>query len=373
MNIKQFSFYDNSQLDEFSTVFEPQLFLLFVSPKYHNREQFLEKLSNKYPKSKIIGCSTAGEILEENVRDASIAMTAIAFAKSKVEQYTVAIAATEHSKNAGMELAGKFDQVGLKHIFVLSDGLNVDGTELVAGLAQVLPSNVNITGGLAGDGSDFGQTFVVAGDKIQEKVISAIGFYGEDLVFGFGSKGGWDSFGLERKITKSIGNVLLELDGEPALDIYKEFLAERAKELPGSGLLFPLNLRIDTADPIVRTILAVNDEQRSVTFAGSMPEGSYVRMMKANIDRLIQGAEDSALLADIDTDSDKLAILISCVGRRLVLKQMVEEEVEAVIETLGENVKATGFYSYGEIAPFQQFSPCQLHNQTMTITVISEK
>lgn len=95
--------------------------------------------------------------------------------------------------------------------------------------------------------------------------------------------------------------------------------------------------------------------------------------MKANIDRLINGAETSAILANkIHDNKSELAILISCVGRRLVLKQMVEEEVEVVREIIGEKPSITGFYSYGEIAPFGEFSPCELHNQTMTITTLSE-
>lgn len=125
--------------------------------------------------------------------------------------------------------------------------------------------------------------------------------------------------------------------------------------------------------PVVRTILAVNEDEQSLTFAGNIPEGSKVRLMKANVDRLINGAEDSAISANkIFKEDTELAILISCVGRRLVLKQLVEEEVEVVRDILGEKPCITGFYSYGEIAPFGEFSPCELHNQTMTITTLSE-
>ncbi|MBT4969775.1 MAG: hypothetical protein HOM80_12280, partial [Bacteroidetes bacterium] len=211
--------------------------------------------------------------------------------------------------------------------------------------------------------------------KVKGDIIAAIGFYGEDIKIGYGSLGGWDSFGVERSVTKSEANVLYEIDNTPALSIYKSFLGDQAKDLPASGLLFPLSMRTEAdAEPVVRTILAVDEEKQSLTFAGDIPEGSYIKLMKANIDRLITGAEDAAKVSvnPLSGNLPELAILISCVGRKLVLNQMVEEEVEAVQDVVGEQAKLTGFYSYGEIAPFLEGAKCELHNQTMTITTFQE-
>jgi hypothetical protein len=250
----------------------------------------------------------------------------------------------------------------------------VNGAELVRGLQSKVDQDVSITGGLAGDGSNFKNTFIVHDGEIHSKKIVALGFYGKDLKIGFGSKGGWDSFGIERLVTKSKDNILYELDGKPALQLYKSFLGDKAKDLPGSGLLFPLSMRDnDNQMPVVRTILAIDEAQQSLTFAGNIPEGAYVRLMKANIDRIIDGAEQSAIISkEFAHGPNQLAILISCVGRRLVMKQLVEEEVEAVNEVFENKIFTTGFYSYGEIAPFDKFSPCSLHNQTMTITTLAE-
>jgi len=263
----------------------------------------------------------------------------------------------------------------LQHILVLTDGLTVNGADLVAGIHSQLPDGVTVTGGLAGDGADFGETHIIYSDNIYTGHAIAVGFYGEKLQIGYGSQGGWDSFGIERHVTKSDKNILYELDGEPALALYKSFLGEKADELPSSGLLFPLSVRTGAEEiPVVRTILSVDEQQQSLTFAGNIPEGSYVRLMKANVDRLIDGAEKSAVIGkSISGGETELGILISCVGRRLVLKQLVEEELEVVRDVLGPQAVMTGFYSYGEIAPFGEFSSCQLHNQTMTITTISEK
>ncbi|MFV9550078.1 FIST signal transduction protein [Algibacter sp. PT7-4] len=356
-----------------SVTIKANLFLLFVSPKFNLKNEVLNTVNKKYPDSIIIGCSTAGEISDVTVKDNTISLTAIQLETTTLKKVAFQIKDMNCSYKAGEEIASKLDDNDLKHVIVLSDGLNVNGADLVSGLKSKIPS-VSITGGLAADGADFNKTFVINNNKIVDKTIVGLGFYGEKLKVGFSSKGGWDSFGIERLVTKSDKNILYELDGLPALKIYKSFLGEHANDLPSSGLLFPLSMRnSENATPLVRTILAINEEDQSLTFAGNIPQDSYVRLMKANIDRLISGAENSAISANKDLkNSSELALLISCVGRRLVLKQLVEEEVEVVRDVIGEKPSITGFYSYGEIAPFGEFSPCELHNQTMTITTLSE-
>lgn len=124
----------------------------------------------------------------------------------------------------------------------------------------------------------------------------------------------------------------------------------------------------------MRTILGIDREQQSLTFAGDVPEGSYSRLMKANFDRLIDGAVGAAETGHraIGSAPAELVLLISCVGRKLVLKQRIEEEVEGAREVLGPDAVFAGFYSYGEISPFTPGAKCELHNQTMTITTFSE-
>ena len=233
-----------------------------------------------------------------------------------------------------------------------------------------------MTGGLSADGDRFQQTFVLDDDGAKSGSVGLIALYGSNLQVGYASLGGWDSFGAERRITRSEGNVLYELDGRSALELYKVYLGDHAAGLPATGLLFPLSLRMGETDtPVVRTILAVNEEEQSLTFAGDIPEGAYARLMKANFDRLIDGAYDAAVTSRsvLGQGCPDLALLVSCVGRKMVLKQRIEEEVEAVREVVGPGTTITGFYSYGEISPFTPHAKCELHNQTMTITTLSEK
>ena len=375
MKIYQHKVLHLQDLDHLDLKFVPDVFFLFASPTFIGTEEFVSKLACKFENAILIGCSTAGEILGNEVLDSTIALTAVKFEKTKLRIEEVDLVACNlDSYEAGKAISSKLMGPDLRPLFVLSDGIIVNGAELVKGLHADLDKSVSITGGLAGDCSNFENTLVISGNKVASKKIVALGLYGPELSIGFASKGGWDSFGIERLVTKSTNNVLYELDGQPALELYKSFLGDMAKDLPGSGLLFPLSMRDeDNQIPVVRTILSVDEKNGSLTFAGNIPQGSYVRLMKANIDRIIGGAEQSAITAKNSTeDQHQLAFLISCVGRRLVMKQLVEEEVEAVNEVFGNDIYTTGFYSYGEIAPFDKFSPCTLHNQTMTITTFSE-
>jgi hypothetical protein len=352
-----------------------QLVLVFAGSSVLIDDAVLSKIRAVYANAFVFGCSTAGEICDTRVNDDSASVTAIQFDHTTIQYSGVNMEDVVDSFQAGQHLARALPREGLVHVFVLSDGIVVNGSEVVRGLTDSLPASVSITGGLSGDGDRFQNTKVIMGADARSNVIGLLGFYGQAIQIGYASLGGWDSFGPERLITRSKGNVLYELDGRSALDLYKQYLGEHAAGLPATGLLFPLSLRSDDETPVVRTILAVDDEQQSMTFAGDIPEGSYARLMKANFDRLVDGASDAAQTSKRafgDTTPD-LAILVSCVGRKMVLKQRIEEEVEAVRDVLGAGTVLTGFYSYGEISPFTPNARCELHNQTMTITTLFER
>ncbi|MEW6347854.1 MAG: FIST N-terminal domain-containing protein [Thermodesulfobacteriota bacterium] len=354
---------------------DAQLVLAFGAGSALRSPARVAEVRERYPGAHILGCSTAGEICGTQVSDESLVVTAVHFQHTRVKGAQVRLAEVGSSLDAGELLAQALDPEGLVHVLVLSEGLGVNGSHLVKGLTTRLPERVTVTGGLAGDGERFKETLVMWNDLIKEDMIAAVGFYGDRLRVGYGSLGGWDPFGPERLVTKSNGNVLYELDGRSALDLYKLYLGEHASGLPATGLLFPLSLRMSTGETgVVRTILSVDEARQSMTFAGDVPEGAYARLMKANFDRLIDGAVGAAETSyqAVGSTSPDLAVLISCIGRKLLLKQRVEEEVEGVRDVLGDRTVLTGFYSYGEIAPFATGEKCELHNQTMTITTFSE-
>lgn len=366
-------------LSEGSFTDPPELVLVFGGNAPLKDKARFDEIRSWYPQSHIISAGTAGEIIRTEVSDDTLVLTAVKFEKTTLQFAEAHVAQAEESEAVGRQLAHALPKEGLVHAMIFSDGLFVNGTALVKGLLSELPTDVSVTGGLVGDGSRFKETLVGLDAMPEQKKLVCIGFYGPHIKIGYGSLGGWDPFGITRTITKAKGNVLYELDGKPALALYKEYLGELAKDLPASGLLFPLSLKIKTDAggevEVVRTILAVDEEAQTMTFAGDMPEGVVARFMKANFDRLIDGASGAAGMSieSLGQGKAELAVLVSCIGRKLVLKERIEDEIEAVREKVGPQAAIVGFYSYGEISPTTPTErQCQLHNQTMTITTFRE-
>lgn len=351
----------------------PQLVLYFAAPRLMEDGTRFAELQARYPGAVIAGCSTGGEIANQDVVDGAIAVNALHFDHSHIVAVDAAISGAAQSYEAGRSLVSRLPQAGLRAVFLLCDGTMTNGTFLLDGVRSELAAGVVITGGLAGDGADFGRTVVGLNQSPQQGQLLAIGFYGERLRIGHGSFGGWDTFGPERRITRSDSNVLHELDGEPALALYKRYLGEAAGQLPGSALLFPLAIRPedDEQAEVVRTVVGIDEASDALIFAGEMPVGYIARLMRGNFDRLVEGAAHAAD-AGAGAGTPALAIMVSCIGRKLLMGQRIVEEVEAVAEALGPDVRLTGFYSYGEIAPHGFTGKCELHNQTMTITVLAE-
>ena len=332
-------------------------------------------LKSVFPAATIVLCSSAGEIFGTEVYDDSLSVVAISFAHTSLLPRAVNIQDYDTSFAAGAGLASGLPTQDLRHVFILSDGSLVNGSELIKGMHSVIPAGIPLTGGLAGDGADFNYTLVGLNEAPRQGRIAAIGLYGEKLRVAHGSFGGWQTFGLERTVTKAVGNELFEIDGKNALGIYKEYLGKHALELPGSALLFPLSIQLEGGRRhVVRTILGINEQRSSMIFAGDVPVGSKVTFMMANMDRLMDAASTAAekVLTDFADMRPEVAILISCVGRKLVLGGRVDEEVEAVRDVFGPDTLLTGYYSYGEISPLVEGGQCVLHNQTMTITCFQE-
>lgn len=352
------------------------LVLAFGASEFADDPAPFKALAQAFPDSVLLGCSTSGEIAGAQVHDASISVAVAQFAHTPLRHAVTEVQGPADSWQAGARLGRQLQGPGLRSVFVLCDGLGVNGTPLVAGLTQNLPEGVSISGGLAGDGSRFVRTWVLDGGLPAQQRICAVGFYGEHLRTGHGHDGGWSDFGPERRITRSEGNVLYELDGKPALDLYKSYLGERAVGLPGTALLFPLSLRREggSGEPLVRTILGIDEAHQSLTFAGDMPQGGVARLMRANNEHLIDSAGLAVSRATVGFGAEgaPLVISVSCVGRRLVLGERTEEEVETVVDGAPCRAGHVGFYSYGEISPALAGGSSELHNQTMTVTVYGE-
>ncbi|MBI3874188.1 MAG: FIST C-terminal domain-containing protein [Arcobacter sp.] len=353
---------------------ENTMVLCFGSTEISDINNGLNDLKNNYPTSKIIGCSTSGEIKDDILYEKSLVVMVVKFEKTKLKLYSKKIENSEQSFRIGEEISSNLAADDLKSIFILSDGLNTNGSTLTKGISKSLSNSVVVTGGLAGDDANFSKTWVFVDGQPLSNYLVAIGFYGDNFRVGYSSQGGWQKFGIDRMVTEAKGNTLYKLDHKPALDVYKTYLGDNSKNLPASGLMYPLMIKEDgCSESKVRTILAINEDDQSITFAGDIPNGSEVMFMKATNEQLINGAllASDRLLSFNYQNELAVSIAISCVGRKLVLGSKIEDELEAVCSAYGKNVEQIGYYSYGELSPLLS-GFCDLHNQTMTLTLFWE-
>ena len=363
--------YENESIQNKSDV---DLVLIFGATDVLEKNIHYTFFAKQYKNAQIIGASSAGNVLGAKVSDKDVVATAISLDKGYIKTSIIDFTQEDDFNSISQNLVANLPDEDLKSIFIISDGLNMNGTALAHNVNKMKP-NTLITGGLAGDDARFEKTLVIANDDAKNNRVVAIGFYGSGLHVSSGCYSGWDEFGAERIITKSVGNVVYEIDNEPALELYKKYLGDEAKNLPGSGLRFPLSIKQNEKDEnyLIRTLLAVNETENSMTFAGDVYEGYIAKLMKTNIDGLIDGSELAAKDIHKANENTALGLVVSCVGRKLVMRDLTDEELEIIEDTIGSNVTLTGFYSYGELAPFSdKIKSCELHNQTMTLTVIYE-
>jgi len=354
-----------------------QWVLMFGDAEYLSQPQIQQQLQQAFPHAEFTGCSTSGEFLDAELFDHSLSITAIEFNTSDVKVVSDNISQFDASAEIGKTLVSRLPTQGLRHVFILSDGQLINGSELVEACSECLPDKVAITGGLAGDGERFEVTSVAHNQVCASGLVVLVGLYGEQLQIGYGNQGGWKPFGADRIISSSKHNLLYEIDGKPALELYKSFLGAHASELPASALLFPLGIKQQAdAAPVVRTIISIDEQMQSMTFAGNVPQGSSCQMMRANHENLVEGAHGAIrqALEYPQRIQPQLALLVSCVGRRLVLGQRAEEELEEIRQELDPGCAMTGFYSYGEISTCAESGKgSMLLNQTMTVTLIAER
>lgn len=356
----------------------PQLILLFGSrPKIEtNGIDAVKFFKNKFPSTIVVTVSTAGNIIGSEVKFNNLTATAIQFDKTQIVVQSTPIKGLLQGdeKKLGQEIASQFNHDNLKSVLLFTTA-QINAGELVEGINDEFKNTtVSVSGGVSGDGVRFEKTLVGIDENILEHHVVAIGLYSKNLIVSHGSKGGWTPFGPPRKVTKANQNVLYEIDNQPVLGLYKEYLGAKAKDLPGSGLLFPFAIiDAETDELIVRGIQGIDEETQSIILYGNVQKGQTIRLMRANHSVLIDGAGESANDAIININiQPQLAILVSCVARRLALNQLIEEELEEVKEALGNDTTLCGFYSYSEFSPLKGTTSCSLHNQTMTITVLAE-
>ncbi|PID64021.1 MAG: hypothetical protein CR974_00445 [Gammaproteobacteria bacterium] len=376
------------------------LLLCFGSADLMYSEGTISDLKHTFPNAELVGCTSGVEVFNNELRQDTLTLTAIQF-----DSTTVGIAKHEYKTfEDGYEVGKKLmqrlqEKSGLKHVFILSDSINVCGTKLIEGCNAALPANVAVTGGMASSvkpnfsdiyfalkisamrlglestaNLNFGNTRVWHNEDGARRQAVAIGFYGDKLRVGYASANGYKASGAKYHITKADDRFIYELDGRPALEVYKQFLGDEAKNLPAVGLNYPLLLLDSPTDSngIVRGLLDANEMDQSLTMAGHIPEGKYAQLMSADLEGIVDSGCQSAKQADDMLGGEsQLAITVSCVGRMAYLDAATEKEIQGASHAL-HGCPMTGFYSFGEACPNTGSKNTLLHNHVMAVTTFKE-
>jgi hypothetical protein len=352
---------------------DADLVLAFGAAAVLRNEQSFERLREQYPAARVIGCTSPAEIHGARTHENQLAVTAVHFEHTVLKSARIELGSTPDGYVAGQRLADTLWSDDLVHVLVLSDASGEVASHLTRGLAHALPDGVTVSGGISGPASGARDGLLFLDEPLASTGVAAIGFYGKRLKVTCGSGGTWELFGQERLVTRAQGNVLYELNGRRALDVYQEDLGRHAGEVAAIGVHFPLSLR--TSDPtqgVLRTVVRADRQAGTLMLAGDVSDGAFARVMRATDDGLLRGAGLAADNCCPAGDAPQFALLVSGANRRVVLRQRAPEEVEAVRDVFGPGTVLAGFYGNGEIAPSEAGERPELQNQTMSVTGFSE-
>lgn len=347
---------------------------LFCSPR-GDLEAMLKGIAGAVRTGNLVGCTTDGEISSEGFSTGAVVLGGMVTDRIDFQVAYVTDLGRD-SERAGRELAlALLPETAYVQLF--SDGITGNGCALLRGMSAVLGRQTPISGGTAGDDGEFVRTYQFAGDRVLTDAAVAIGFSG-DFQVGTGVRSGWSPLGIAKRVTKASGNVLHELGGLPALEVYERFLGKHAERLPAVGVEYPLGLMDETGDcgdgdyHLLRATMSVNREKGSITFAGEIPEGALVRLTCGDTGAILDATGQAAQLAQEDL-GDKTPVMVffySCMARKIVLGRRTKEEIERIRQVVGREIPILGFYSYGEFCRVRAGGPSLLHNETATISII---
>lgn len=350
---------------------DADLVFVFGSVGILETPNFYSVLKDSFPNAHICGASCGSSILSESLVSDQCTILAIQFKAAQVRNLKVKISDRHDVDGVIHEIHKHFPLNNLKGLCILVDGFAINSGGLISNLTKKFPS-VPIFGGLASDG-DAMITSCVMNNGIGEKgIISVSGFYGESLSISTALAGGWQRFGPERLITKSHDNILEEIDGKKAVQLYKEHLQKEHLNLPHDGLMLPLSVYPKDHPELgkTRSVIGITDDEKALVFAGDVPKGHQARFMTSSIQSLCRGAEEA--VATLKPNGDGFAIAFSCIGHHMFLSSMTEDELDVLTGCLGPNIPLVGFYSNGEICPIGGKHESALHNQTTAIALITE-
>jgi hypothetical protein len=352
--------------------FQPTLAVVFMANE-NERTAVTELLSQQG--IQIFGASTG-----DNFTDGEIESHTIVFLLLDIDPAYFQLVIKGADEGTIKEIAEQIGKSALTKFkkpafLVVSGGLAVDGDEIIAGIESACGKGTTIFGGLAADFLRMQRTYVFNNDKLCDYGLLALILDEEKISLSGMAVGGWKPMGMDRIITKSVGNVVYTIDNEPALDFVSRYAG--IKDIDTNNALnflissnFQLQLRREDKHPVMRTPMQANSQDRSIVFAGSLPEGSKVKLCLLPGFEVIEAALNEFKNYKKDQPEPDALILFSCAGRQLTLGPYVSEEIDGIKNIW--NAPLAGFFCYGEIGRVVS-GQHEFHNMTCSLATLMEK
>ena len=358
------------------------LMLVFASIRF-DQESLLHGIASVGPSAWMAGCSTAGEILSDGPSRRSVAVMAI---RSDTLQAVTGLGShiRINPRQAGQEVAGHLLQAKISNphgMLLFPDGLTGNAAELIRGIQDRMGLSFPIAGGSAADDFGFSRTYQYFQGKLYSDAVAGVLLAGP-IAVGIGARHGWRPLGKPRRVTRGLANIVQELDGHTAVNLYETYFGRAADSLKAGSLVdvsivYPLGMPIPGEEEyLLRNVLKVDPATGSLIYAGEIPEGSEVRLMMGSKERALDAARKAAEQAvlSIAPRAPTFALVFSSCSRARLFGRRAGEEIAAIRQVLGRTVPIIGFYDYGEQAPlsaagFRGLS--YLHNETLVVCAVS--
>lgn len=352
----------------------PKGCLLFCSPE-EDLGELVQGVYESVGTQNVVGCTSAGEISCEGYGYNSAVLGG--FVSDQVDVHVAFVdEIARDSERAGEILAASLPG-GVHFVQLFSDALKGNGCALLRGMTRVLGDATVIGGGAAADNMRFCHTLQFFGPSIHTGAAVAMGFSGR-FRLGMGVRSGWSPIGIAKRVTRAAGNVVYELNHQPALEVYRRFLGKHVDKLPAVGAEYALGL-VDNYGTmglddycLMRASLAVNHQDGSILYGGEVPQGAMVRFTCCDSNSLLEaaGGAGRAAVAELSGSTPVMAFFYSCLARKVMLGRRTPEETEMVRQILGRSIPILGFYTFGEYGRIAIGKPSVLHNETAAVTIL---
>lgn len=321
-------------------------------------QDVVTNIARMVPEAKVIGASTAGEIVNGKMVQGAIVISCAIFEHTHIGTCHV----PDSTKKSGEFLVSELVVNDTKALICFSESLQSDPEAFLQGISS-LNSSIPVIGGSAGDNNRFEKTYIIEGSRIYYSGVVAAALTSRQLYVNNVCSLNWLPIGREFVITKTIGNRVYEIDHTPIIEICRRYLGEDIiQSLPASIIEFPL-LKIVEELPVARSIVAVHDDG-SFQYAGNFQEGDRVRFAVGNIDAFLNGAKK--LQRDVTAYPVEAIFIYSCTVRKLFL----QEQIEIEFNLLNDIAPSSGFFTYGEF--YHTETTNQVLNITTTVLLLSE-